>query len=336
MRYHVMRFNFPLFCLIIVLAGCIKPEQSQSEFVLATVCNITLFDKGKPQVYRDIFRRLREIESLMSAHLEGSDVDRINKSAGLEAVEVHRDVFFVIEQALHYAELSDGAFDPTVGPLVSLWNISGEDPKVPSQEEIERVLPLVNWRDLELDRDTCSVFLKRPGMALDLGGIAKGYAADEAAAIIKKAGIPRAIIDLGGNILLVGEKKDKGPWRVGIQDPFERPGNYIGIVQTGENSVVTSGVYERYFEADGVKYHHILSPRDGYPVRNELLSATIITGISIAADAMSTATFVLGYEKGSSLVESLEGLDAIFVFTDKSTRAGSGANFTPSDIPYSR
>ena len=324
-----MRLYFPLFCLIVIFAGCTKTELSQSEFVLATVCRITLFDKGKPQIYREIFGRLREIENRMSSHLEGSDVDRINKAAGIEAVEVHQDVFYVIEQALHYAELSGGAFDPTVGPLVSLWNISGENPVVPSHEEIDQALSLINWKDLELNREDCSVFLKKPGMALDLGGIAKGYAADEAAAIIKKAGIPRAIIDLGGNILLVGGKKDKSPWKVGIQNPYEGPGNYIGIVQTEENSVVTSGVYERYFEVEGVKYHHILSTVDGFPVWNGLLSVTIIAGASIAADAMSTAVFALGYENGSVMIESLEGIEAVFVFSDKSTRQSALAGFTP-------
>ena len=323
MRYRIVPLIF-----VIIFSGCSKPEQSQAEFLLSTVCTITLFDKGTAQVYRDIFSRIREIESRMSAYLEGSDVVRINKAAGLEPVKVHPEVFMVIEEALRYAELSDGAFDPAVGPLVKLWNINSDNPRVPTPEEIEKALPLVNWRDIELDRGAGSVFLKRAGMAIDLGGIAKGYAADEAAAIIRKAGIPRAIINLGGNILLVGEKKDKTPWKVGIQTPFEIQGNYIGVVKTGENSVVTSGVYERYFEKDGVKYHHILSPADGAPVRNELLSITIVTGVSLAADALSTAVFVLGYEKGRALVESLENTGAIFVFSDKSVRVCGGVDFT--------
>jgi thiamine biosynthesis lipoprotein len=249
-------------------------------------------------------------------------------------VQVHDDVFAVIERAVYYAGISDGAFDPTVGPLVSLWGIGGENPRLPGQEEIDAVLPLINWRDIELNREERTVFLKRPGMVLDLGAIAKGYAADEVAAIISKARLPRAIVDLGGNILTYGTKKDKSLWRVGIQDPAESRGAYIGIVEVGEKTVVTSGVYERYFEADGVRYHHIFSPALGYPARNDLLSVTVIAGTSIDADALSTAAFVLGYEKGRALLESLAGIEGIFVFEDQSIRITAGANFILTDERY--
>ena len=329
-----MRFRLIMLSLIITLVSCSRAMQSETEFMLGTICSITLFDHGKPQVYRDIFNRLREIEGRMSTNIVGTDIDRVNKAAGVSAVEVHSDVFDVIEQAYFYAELSGAAFDPTVGPLVSLWGINSESPRVPLPEEIENILPLLNWQNMELDRNSYSVFLKKTGMALDLGAIAKGYAADEVSAIIKKAGIPRAIIDLGGNVVLVGEKKDKSLWKVGIQNPLESRGNYIGIVQTGEKSVVTSGVYERYFEKDGLRYHHIFSPMDGYPVWNELLSVTIIADRSIDADAVSTSAFVLGYEKGSSLVESLGGVDAVFICADKSVYLTGGVDFTLSDTNY--
>jgi thiamine biosynthesis lipoprotein len=331
--------------LLVSLAGCYRPVPSQSEFILNTICTVTLYDKGKPRVYREIFARLRDIEGKMSVYAGGSDIDRINKAAGDRPVAVGADVFEVVEKAARYAGLSDGAFDPSVGPLVSLWDIGGDSPRVPSPEDIDAVLPLVNWRDIELYRGDSSVFLRRPGMALDVGAVAKGYAADEAAAIIRKAGIPRAIIDLGGNILTVGKKKDGSPWRIGIQDPLGGRGEYIGIAEVGEQTVVTSGVYERFFIEGGERYHHILSTSDGRPVRNGLLSVSVIAGRqagagpsgaggSADADALSTSAFALGYERGRALIESLEGAGGIFVFEDRTVRLTRGVSFDLSGGSY--
>ena len=299
-----------------------------------TVCTITLYDQAKDSVYKDIFNRLREIENRMSVNLPDTDVVRINDNAGIAPVQVHDDVYNVIERTLYYSELSGGALDPTVEPLVALWGIGTDHARVPAQQEIDAVVPLINWRDVELDKEKHSVFLKRPGMALDLGAVGKGFATDEVEAIIKKAGIRQAIIDLGGNIMTYGVKKDKSPWKVGVQNPIQERGDYLGIVTGPADTVVTSGVYERYFIADGIRYHHIFSPDTGYPARTGLLSTTIITGNSMAADALSTATFVLGYEKGRALVESLEGVQAIFVFEDMSVRITKGANFTLTDKSY--
>ena len=314
--------------------SCTRTEPSRAEFALGTVCSVTLFERGDSRVYQEIFSRLREIDNRMSVNIAASDVSRVNAAAGITPVQVHDDVFFVIERAVFYARLSNGVFDPSVGPLVSLWGIGSENPRVPTQEEIDKTLSFVNWRDIELDANSKSVFLKKPGMALDLGAIAKGYAADEAAAIIKRAGIERAIIDLGGNIVTCGVKKDKSPWRVGIQNPDEKRGTYIGITQVKEQSVVTSGVYERFFEKDGVRYHHIFSPSGGYPVDNELLSVTVIAHNSIDTDALSTAAFVLGYEKGAALIESLPNKEAVFVMKDMTVRKTSGADFTITDKTF--
>jgi thiamine biosynthesis lipoprotein len=331
---RINRFVRAVIFPALLLAACSRPgPAARSEFVLGTVCTVTLYGRGD-KVYRDIFGRLREIENRMSVNLPGSDVSRVNAAAGLEPVRVHEDVFAVIGRSLHYAALTSGAFDPSVGPLVSLWGIGGETPRVPSPEEIDAARALVNWRDVSLDREQSTVFLKRPGMALDLGAIAKGYAADEAAAIIGRAGIKRAIIDLGGNILVYGQKKDKSPWKIGIQDPSGARGSYTGVARTRDKTVVTSGVYERYFESGGRRYHHILSPDTGYPARNGLLSVSIIAGKSVDADALSTAVFALGYEKGKALLESLEGTGGIFIFEDLGIRLCGETDFTLTSDSY--
>ena len=211
-------FSFIAFALLTFVA-CSRAEPSRSEFVLDTLCIITLFDQATERLYRDVFNRLHEIEDRMSAHRDGAYVVRINEAAGIEPVQVPGDVFKVIERALYFAELSGGAFDPTIRPLLSLWDIRGSNPRVPSQEELDAVLPLVNWRNVELDRERSTVFLKQPGMALDLGSIAKGFAADEAAGIIRRARIRQAIVNLGGDVVTIGRKRDRNPWWIGLQNP---------------------------------------------------------------------------------------------------------------------
>ena len=325
---------FPFF-LIIFFSACIEQgEFSRTEFALGTVCTVTLYEQGKNSLYNDIFSRIREIENLMSLNISSSDISRINSNAGIKPVSVHENTFKVIERAVYFAQLSGGAFDPAIGPIVSLWGISGDNPRCPSQEEIDKILPLVNWRNIELDANANSVFLTQHGMSLDLGAIAKGYAADAAAEILKNAGIKRGLVDLGGNIIVIGEKKDKSPWRVGIQNPYGNRRDFFGIVHTDEKTIVTSGIYERNFEEDGRFFHHLFSPFDGYPADNGLISVTVIMDISMEADALSTAAFVLGYEKGLFLIESIPGVEAIFVFNDRSVQVTKGVEFTITDNTF--
>ncbi|QQO09753.1 FAD:protein FMN transferase [Breznakiella homolactica] len=329
-------FALVLVCFFSAVNGCANQIPAQSEFVLGTVCTVNLYNRGNAKVYREIFSRLREIESRMSANMDGTDVEAVNANAGIAPVAVHRDVLEVVQRSLYFAELTGGAFDPTVGPLVKLWNIGSDDARIPRQEEIDAVLPLVNWRNVRVDEDAGTVFLTEPGMRLDLGAIAKGYAADEAARIIAKARIPRAIIDLGGNVYAYGTKEGGAPWRIGIQNPSGLRGSYLGIMEVRDKTMVTSGVYERFFESGGIRYHHILSGKDGYPVSNGLLSVTIVTDHSIDADALSTGVFALGYEQGRALVESQDNAEAVFVFEDMSIRGTSGAfsYFSLTDRDY--
>jgi thiamine biosynthesis lipoprotein len=318
-----------------LVSGCARADP-RSEYVLGTVCSVNLYDKGSSRVYRNIFNRLREIEERMSANLPDTEIEAINAQAGRAPVRVHADTIEVLSRARYFAEISGGAFDPTIGPVAKLWNIGFDDARVPSQAELALALALVNWRDLIIDSAAKTVFLARPGMRLDIGGIAKGYAADEAVRIIQRARIPRAIIDLGGNVFAYGVKEDGQPWRVGIQNPSGLRNDYLGIMEVRNKTLVTSGIYERFLESGGSRYHHILSSLDGYPVENGLVSVTIIAGRSIDADGLSTAVFALGYGRGSALVESLDDVEAIFVFADNTVRLSSSAagNFTLTDPAY--
>jgi thiamine biosynthesis lipoprotein len=331
----------------LLLSACAKSPSSQAEFALGTVCTINLYESGSRQLYSRIFSRIREIDRTMTAHPSKEEVKiahnntqmkiwhlldteaaetfvsgvvTINEQAGLEPVKIQNDLFEVLKKALYYAELSGGAFDPTIGPLVQLWGIGTDTQRIPGDDEIANALELVNWRDLALDREGGTAFLRRKGMALDLGAIAKGYAGDEAARIAGEAKVNRAIFDLGGNIVTMGWREQKKFWRIGIQNPLSKRGAYIGIVPVYDKSIVTSGVYERYFESGGKRYHHILSTTDGYPVENGLLSVTIVTDSSTAADALSTVVFTLGFKRGKALIDSIPGAGAIFIFDDRTVR----------------
>ncbi|WP_313756315.1 FAD:protein FMN transferase [Tissierella sp.] len=293
---------------------------SRTEFLMNTVMTIKIYDNNDESILDKVFSRLKEIENRMSVTLNGSDVNKINENAGIKPVTINEDTYFVVNKAKYYAEISDGACDPTIGPLVNLWNISsGEKNRtsIPKSEEIEEKRSYVNYKNLEL-LDNNQVFLKERNMKIDLGSIVKGYAADEVSRILIENGVKSAIIDLGGNIFTHGEKQDGSYWNIGIQDPFKFTGNYLGILKAKNNSIVTSGDYERFFEYNGKRYHHILDTKTGYPTENELSGVCIISNKSIDGDALSTTLFVLGLDNGIDLVNSLEYVEAIFITKDKS------------------
>ncbi len=308
------------------LIAC-SPLPPQSELVLGTVCTVNLYGKGNRAVYNEIFTRLREIENRMSINTDGTELDAVNAAAGIAPVQVSADVFYVAAHGLRYAELSRGAFDPTIGAVVKLWGINTDAARVPSQAELDEALKLVDYRKAALNEADSTIFLEKAGMLIDLGGIAKGYAADEAARIIAEHEVPAALIDLGGNIMVYGKKRGGNPWRVSVQDPLASDrGAALGVLEFESTAtVVTSGVYERFFKADdGKSYHHILSAKDAYPVENGLLSVTITAPSSLDADALSTAVFALGYEQGKNLVNSLMSVEGLFVFADKTVRGTDG------------
>lgn len=304
-----------------ILSGCSKDNKvteplSKTELLMGTVVTVTLYDSNDEGILDKVFTKVKELESTLSINENGTLVDKINESAGIEPVKVDYDTYTVIKKGLEYAKLSNGLFDISVGPIVKLWNIGLPEAKVPTQEEIDSRIPLVGYSDVELNDEENSVFLKRQGMMIDLGGVAKGYTADVISDILTEEGIKSAIIDLGGNIFAHGLKVDGSTWRIGIQNPFSDRGDIIGTITVKNKSIVTSGIYERYIEKDGIKYHHILSPKTGYPYENEIAGITIISDKSSDGDALSTSVFAMGVEEGMKFINTQEGIDAIFVTKD--------------------
>jgi len=274
--------------------------------------------------FREIESILKNIDRTMNRQLKGSEINQVNQQAGIQAVSVSAETFKVVQRAIWYAELSGGRFDPTVGPLVDLWGIGSKDGKLPDEAILAHALKLVNYKDIVLDEDEQSIKLARADMSLDLGAIAKGYAADQVAEYLKSQRFDSAIIDLGGNILAMGTKPNSELWLIGIQNPESIRGKNIGTLQVNNKTVVSSGTYERFFVQDGVHYHHILDPMTGQPIRNHLLSVTIITGNSIDADALSTAAFSMGLKKGLAFAESLEDVEGFFITDDHRIYTTSG------------
>lgn len=308
--------------LLAAVAGCAaepQPVASSRMGLLGTLCTITTWGAAAPAV-NAAFDRIAAIDRRMSANRGDSEVSRVNAAAGTAAVSVSDDTFTVIREALSLSRLGDGRFDLTVGPLVALWGIGTDDARVPGSAEIAAALARMGWRDVVLSETESTIFLRRPGMAIDLGAIAKGYAADEAAAVLRTKGVRTALIDLGGNVLTLGDKPDGSPWRIGLQDPDPAVprGTHIGIVEfAGSLSVVTSGTYERYFVQDGVRYHHLLDTATGRPVSNGLVAVTIVAPRSLDADGYSTLAFCSGLERGRALVEATAGAVEAAFFTDR-------------------
>jgi len=332
-------FTITITLVILTLSACEATQarvQSKTDFVLDTACTITLYDKASPGTLTQAFDLLREVNDRMTIDGKNSELIDVNNAAGEHPVRVSDDVYGVIKSGLHYSRLTHGAFDITVGPLVKLWGIGRGGDKVPPESAIKHALSLIDYRGVVLNDAEHTVFLKRKGMVIDLGGIAKGYAGEAVERLLEKDGVHHAIIDLGGNIVAMGTKPDGSLWRIGIQDPNRSRGNYIGIVSVANKAVVTSGKYERYFIYKGKRYHHILSTTTGFPVENGIASVTIVSANSTTADALSTSLFVLGVKRGIELVDSLKGTEAIILTENKKVYVSGGLHehFRLTDPEY--
>jgi FAD:protein FMN transferase len=282
------------------------------QVAMGTVIEITLIaddEEAANKASLQAFQEIKRIETLMSPWLDSSDVTRINRSAGKERVKVSPETFEVIQKAQEISELSEGGFDITIGPLTELWREARKKTIPPSIEEVKEKLGLVNFKNIGIDPEG-KVFLKKKDMAIDLGGIAKGYAVDRAFELLKSLGYKNLIVNAGGD-LRVGVLKNNQPWSIGIQNPRESQ-KILARISVSDMAVATSGDYERFFIHEGKRYHHIFNPRDGFPTEG-CQSVTIVTKDCITADGLATAVFVLGSEKGYSLCQKLEGVDCLIV-----------------------
>lgn len=289
-------------------------DLSYTDMLFDTVIKIQILDSNDQNIITGLKKLCQKYDTMFSTTNENSDLYKLNHAGGTP-VTVSSETADLIQEGIHYSELSDGAFDITIEPVSSLWDFKSDSPKVPSSEDITEAVSHVDYKGISMDGNT--VTLSDPKAGIDLGAIAKGYIADQVKTYLKKQGVRHAIINLGGNVDVIGSKPDGSKYNIGIQKPFDETGEAITSVKLKDQTVVTSGIYERYFKKDGKLYHHILDPRTGYPCDNNLYSVSIITHSSTKADALSTTCFLLGYEKGMKLINEMDGVEAIFITNDE-------------------
>lgn len=296
-----------------------KGVYSTTNYYLDTVNEISVINIRKSKADKILpgaDKIILDINNAMSSHLASSEISKINNNAGISAVKVSNDTFNVIQKSIEYSDLTNGKFDISIGPLTSMWNIGNKNARVPEKSEIDNALPLVNSSNIVLNQKNSTVYLKEKGMNLDLGGIAKGFCADKVAEYLKKNGINDAIVNLGGNIYVMGKNEIKKDFVVGIQNPLLKSSDSMASVKLSNKSIVTSGIYERFLEKNGKIYHHMLDPHTGYPFDNQLSSVTIFSDKSVDGDALSTSIYGLGLENGMKKVKSLDNIDAVFITKD--------------------
>ena len=311
--------------VLLLSAGCSPEEATGSEksnLMLDTIVTIRLYDDSDPAVLDLAFQEIGRLETLLSVTVEGSDLDRLNRAAGKEWVEIAPETEEVLRLAKEFAALSEGHFDVTAGPLIALWGIHGGQGHYPTEEELAEALPLTDSDDLQIEAG--KAFLAREGMGVNLGAIAKGYIADAVKDLLLEHGVEHAALDLGRNVLLIGEKENGDLFDIGVQDPNADPGVLVGYVSVADKSIVTSGTNERYFTHEGQRYHHILDPFTGFPADTGLASVTILSDSSAQGDALSTTCLLLGQERGLALIESLDGVEALFITEDGTMTATDG------------
>lgn len=305
------------FCLLF-LSGCTNNSSteksiSKSGIFFDTLISIKIWGTNDSSILDDCFQLCDEYENKFSRTISDSEISKINHSGGAP-IEVSDETIELIQKGLDYGKLSNGAFDITIAPLSNLWDFKNNAGIIPSETLIQEAKSHVNYKNVVVNGNT--VQLLDPKTALDLGGIAKGYIADRVKEFLIKNDIEHAMINLGGNVLTIGEKPNGTPFHIGIQKPFAEQNTTIASIPVNDQSIVSSGVYERYFKKDGKIYHHLLDPFTGYPKENNLLSVTILSDSSADGDALSTTCFTLGLEKGMELINQLDNVEAVFVTND--------------------
>ncbi len=280
----------------------------ETEFLFDTVCSITVFSRADQAATKDAFCEAARIHKLSDFFGESSDVSKINNATASISINVDESIINMIELANKINISSNGAFDITLAPLAILWKFDTESPIPPTNEELSAALKLSCREKLTFDKKSGTVTKAFADTKIDLGAIAKGYAADQAAKILKNAGVKSAIIDFGGNIVTIGKnpKSPDGKWRIGLQTPFAPAGEYSKVLKLDEVSIATSGTYQRSFEHNGKLYHHIIDPKTGFPAKQSFDSVTITAKSATLADALSTAVFVMGEKDGKKLVEEFD------------------------------
>lgn len=303
-------------------AGSVVKKRTQVH--MGTLVSITAVGADEEAAHRAInagFQEIRRLEQMLSTWIVSSELSQVNRSAGIVPVIVSPETLTVVRRSLQVAEMTDGGFNIAVGPAVEAWNISAEA-RLPTGAELEAVKPLIDLQAVHADMWERTVYLEKSGMRIDVGGIGKGYAADQAAEAMKRAGATAGVVALSGDIKTFGRLPGGAPFPVGIRHP-RRDGAVLAEIDLQDEAISTAGDYERFFERNGIRYHHILDPKSLQPARG-CQSVTVIAKEGIWADGLDTGIFVMGPERGMELVEHLDDVEAIIVDAEGHVLISSG------------
>lgn len=273
-----------------------EKSKSQDIFAMDTYMTVTAYGEKCEEAVDAAVAEIERLDDLLSTGSDDSEVTKINKNGGGTLSE---DTSYLVKRALEVYKDTDGAFDISIYPVMKAWGFAGDTFQVPDKKTLSNALSLVDASKISYNEKKSTISFEKKGMQIDLGGIAKGYTSDRVIEILKSYGIEHAMINLGGNVDLLGKKTDGSEWRIAVQDP-EDEDSYVGVLSVSDEAVITSGGYERYFEEDGVTYHHIIDPATGYPANNGLISVTIVSDDGTLADGLSTSLFVMGKDKAIS------------------------------------
>jgi FAD:protein FMN transferase len=313
--FSLLIFSFTFFCFS--LSSCTYQKETmykKSKILMDTLVTITVVSGSQDKADQAIdkaFAGIEKIEKLSDFYSPESEISMINRKSGISGVRVSPDILDILNKALYVSENTGGAFDITIGPIMSLYDFHKKIK--PDDREIKRGLNFVNFRDLFLDKQTSSVFLRKKGMLIDTGGITKGYAADKAVEILKQQGIRGGIVAVAGDIKAFGSKPDGKPWKIGIRNPDQKTteDDIIATIELTDMAISTSGDYERFFILDGKKYHHLIDPKTGYPA-SSCRSVSIIAKNGVFTDAFATGVFILGPERGLKVLGRM-GFEGIII-----------------------
>ncbi len=336
-----------ILCLtgVILLSGCnadtktdtaANQQSTQSDatrelFAMDTYMMVTAYGENAESAADAAIAEIERLDALLSTGSEESEVGRINENGSGELSE---DTSYLLERSMEIYEATEGAFDITIYPIMEAWGFTTQNYQVPEADALETLLSLIDTSEIKFDKSSREVSFGLEGMQIDFGGIAKGYTSSRIVEIWQEYGITSGLINLGGNVQALGSKTDGSNWRIAIQNPNDQNG-YIGIIEIQDKAVITSGGYERYFEQDGVLYHHIIDPSTGYPAETGLISVTIVSGDGTLADGLSTSLFVMGKDKAVEFWQAhSEEFDAILMTEDNVlyVTEGIAENFT-TELP---
>ena len=326
----------PVILICVFLSGCTDPRQAVSEdralFAMDTYMTLTAYGPHAAEALDAAEEEIRSLDQLLSTGNPESEITHLNKEGNAHLSDVSAYLF---QRSLEVNSMTEGAFNPLVYPLMNAWGFTDQEYQVPDEHTISELLPLLDLDEVQFDEGTKDISFGMPGMMIDFGGIAKGYTSSRIMAIFEDHGVAGGLVSLGGNVQVIGNKPDGSRYKIAIQDPEDHSA-FIGIVETDDKAVITSGGYERFFEEDGITYHHILDPKTGYPAVTDLLSVTVVSSDGTLADGLSTALFVLGKEKGAEVWKSHpDQFDVVFLTKDHELYVTEGIrkDFQSSEYP---